>query len=156
MECTGAWDVAITHFSALFGFTGQRHCKCCYREENFWWIWEGYTETGVWYSSGFLHCSTLHCCFFRRDWTLQFVSCSVKKLYTERYSFISSTSSDLKPQNCLVLLRLNCKLFPAPLTMWQLSVSTAKMWSFFLSRHFFPLLPLSQPKQTETSLGLWH
>lgn len=90
--------------------------------------------------------SSLQCCFSWEDQTLQFVSCYIKKLYTGRYGFSDSTGSNLKPQNCLVLLWVNCKLFPAPLTMWQLFLSTAKMWSFFVSRHFFSSTPPQSAK----------
>lgn len=119
--CTSAWDTAIRRFSPISPSLAQNHCSCCYKKENFWWIREGEAKTRVWYSSGFLHCSTLHYCFSREDQTLRFVSCYIKKLYTGRYSFSNSTGSDLKPQNYLGLLWVNCKLFPAPLTMWQLS-----------------------------------
>lgn len=146
IECTSAWDTAIRRFSPILPSLAQNHCSCCYKKENFWWIRDGEAKTRVWYSSGFLHCSTLHYCFSREDQTLRFVSCYIKKLYTGRYSFSNSTGSNLKPQNYLGLLWVNCKLFPAPLTMWQLSLSTAKMWSFFVSRLFFSFTPPQSAK----------
>lgn len=111
----------------------------------------------MWYSSG-LYYPTLRCCFSREDQALQFGRCCIKKPNAGRYGFNNSTGSDLKPQNCLVLLWVNSQLFPAPLAC-DSSLWAQLRCGHSLSRRFSLLPPpqsLSQPKQTETSLGLRH
>lgn len=101
----------------------------------------------MWYSSG-LYYPTLRCCFSREDQALQFGRCCIKKPNAGRYGFNNSTGSDLKPQNCLVLLWVNSQLFPAPLAC-DSSLWAQLRCGHSLSRHF-SLLPPPSPSVSQS------